>query len=556
MVSFRVIFLCLLLCAAVGAETRVVTPLGGKEHAGAHAADGVFLQVYGGRRTPLKMDQPNTVTFTDPEKTFVAFTKEGFVDHLIPMTHEGDFKPDFSGRAARVKVDIKVFPSDAVLRRTNVSAGHLESKQEKEEEFPGYAPPYWLSRTGDRHDQGRLFDSSRNQWLMLEFRLEHPHYETVKLPPVSAENPSFDPVVMKPKAGLAHLFSHYLIMHRDRLTRVLPLDFLLLAGVLAVPLGLAARSRRRVVQTRLDALAAFAAESGGKDPNVGKVVGNYRLIDRLGRGGMAIVYRAVPDDTLETRDQVALKLMSPELAQDADFRARFQREVEVSCTLQHPNIVRVDDWGEQDGLLYLVMEVVEGDTFKGYMQKPMELDMFLNLFGQVCQGLTYAHEQGIIHRDLKPANIMVNQKGIVKIMDLGLAKSTRAEHDVTKTGDALGTPAYMPPEQISGGELSTATDQYAMGVMAFEMLTGRLPFEGKPDDAMALILQHLNEPPPPLREWRPKLPQALEQIVNRMLAKKAEERYPSMAEVQKALEEAVEVGDAFATQVMEAPRDI
>lgn len=361
-------------------------------------------------------------------------------------------------------------------------------------------------------------------------------------------------VELLPAPGWANRVERWKMAYQQQpLFRV---GFFALVGtlVLSVPLGLVWRRRRQAEATRLDILAAIAA-SDEKDPNLNKVVGRYRLVGRLGRGGMAVVYKAIPDDTLDEKDQVALKLMSPELAQDQDFRARFLREVDVSRSLHHPNIVRLDDWGEQDGLLYLVMEVVDGDTFKAYMKKPMDYDMFLNLFGQVCQGLAYAHSEGIVHRDLKPANIMVNKKAVVKIMDLGLAKSARPGHDVTKTGDALGTPAYMPPEQMSGGEVNVASDQYSMGVMAFEMLTGRLPFEGKPDDPMALIMQHLQEKPPPIREWRPNLPQAVEQIVERMLAKAPEDRFGSMGEVLAKLQEAIQVGDAFETQVMETPRE-
>lgn len=497
------------------------------------------------------------------ETGYIVYEKEGFLPARVPIS-EPETRPEFLYEEP-LNLQLEVFPSDAKLYNLGLSS----DKKNKSEHLVGKAPftfkrkPYYKPKNVEPWSDRVDFELRRKGFKRHRFNAK-PDELDKPLPAVEME-PGLEPLRegVAPDSedtdlGLSYpvaFIERWGVYHRERFGKVLPAYLLLGLGVLSVPVLLWSRRRRKGQQKRLDILAAFKESEDTKDPNLQKVVGRYRLIGRLGRGGMAIVYKAVPDETLEVKDQIALKLMSPELAQDEDFRARFKREVEVSCSLRHPNIVRLDDWGEEDGLLYLVMEVVQGDTFKGYMKKPMELDMFLNLFGQACKGLTYAHEQGIIHRDLKPANIMVNHKGIVKIMDLGLAKSIHPDHDVTKTGEALGTPAYMPPEQISGMEMSPATDQYAMGVMAFEMLVGRLPFEGKPDDPMALILQHLNEKPPPIREWRPKLPQAIEQIINRMLEKKPEDRYPSMAEVQQALEEAVEVGDSFATQVMETPRE-
>ena len=231
--------------------------------------------------------------------------------------------------------------------------------------------------------------------------------------------------------------------------------------------------------------------------------------------------------------------------------ARFNREVEVSNTLNHRNIVQLIDWGEEDKMLYLVMEIVDGDTLREETKEPMSEERFLELFRQISAGLEHAHQQGIVHRDLKPTNIMLTSKGIIKIMDLGLAKSASQAHKVTQTGDALGTPAYMPPEQISGGTLTPKSDQYALGIVAYEMLTGgRIPFEGDPEDPMKLIMQQLSEKPPPIREWRPSIPEALEKAINRMLEKDPNARFESMAKAFEALEEAIVTGDKFQTQVM------
>ena len=193
------------------------------------------------------------------------------------------------------------------------------------------------------------------------------------------------------------------------------------------------------------------------------------------------------------------------------------------------------DRGENQGVLYFVMEYIQGTILRDIIPErgfafPQALDIILD----ICKGVVYAHGQGIVHRDLKPENIMVTQKGLIKVMDLGLAKRSESEN-VTKTGDTFGTPAYMSPEQITGGgQLQPATDQYALGVMFFELLTGHRPFEVA--DSLTLVMKHLQEPPPLVRKYKPQLPQEVEVLLDRMLAKDPGKRYPTMADVKKQIE--------------------
>ncbi|MBI3926024.1 MAG: serine/threonine protein kinase [Armatimonadetes bacterium] len=314
-----------------------------------------------------------------------------------------------------------------------------------------------------------------------------------------------------------------------------------LAGILVPALvWIPRRSAQKQQLERARRLDELKVSAETEDPNLLARIGPYRIVDKLGAGGMATVYKGLPDDTLDEEKAVAIKIMSAELAEDVEYRKRFNREIQVSGELDHKNIVRLIDWGEQESVLYLVMELVDGKTLREQVKEGgLPLEEVLKTMEGIIDGLVHAHSKGIVHRDLKPANVMVTRKGVVKIMDLGLARGTSEAHKVTATGDALGTPAYMPPEQISGGSLTHRSDQYALGCMFYEMLAGRLPFEET--DPMTLILKHLQETPAPLREWRPDIPASLEKIVSRMLAKEPRERFADMAalraELQKVQEE-------------------
>ncbi|MFN8614146.1 MAG: serine/threonine-protein kinase [Vulcanimicrobiota bacterium] len=269
------------------------------------------------------------------------------------------------------------------------------------------------------------------------------------------------------------------------------------------------------------------------DVFLGRQFGEWATVKRLGAGGMAVVYKGVSVQTMNEDEAVAIKVMNPELAQDQDYRRRFSREVQISRTLDHPNVVRMIDFGEQDGILYLSMEYIQGETLRDLLpSKGLPLPDGIPIALGIVQGLIHAHQKGIVHRDLKPDNIMVTEGKLVKVMDLGLAKREESEN-VTRTGDTFGTPAYMAPEQITGGTLLPATDQYALGVMLFEMFTGRRPFEVA--DSLTLVMKHLQEPPPRIREYKSQLPDELEAMIDRMLLKDPSKRYKSLVDVQVEL---------------------
>jgi serine/threonine protein kinase len=251
------------------------------------------------------------------------------------------------------------------------------------------------------------------------------------------------------------------------------------------------------------------------------------LVDReLGHGGMGRVYLAT--DTVLGR-KVALKALLPE-RMDGEGPARFAREASLGAMVSHPNVVAVYDYGEAEGRAYIAMEYVEGDTLSAYLGSPsVPLGKRLAWLLDVGRALAEAHDHGLVHRDIKPSNVMVTRAGLVKVLDFGLAKRTRTEAPGafrTLEGQALGTPRYMAPEQIAGLAVTPRTDQYALGVMAFELLTGQHPSGPTGRD----------DPPKLLTEIDRSLPFRLAVLVSRMLAKRAEDRYASMHDVNAELE--------------------
>ncbi|MBN9414045.1 hypothetical protein ABS71_06980 [bacterium SCN 62-11] len=294
-----------------------------------------------------------------------------------------------------------------------------------------------------------------------------------------------------------------------------------LAGLAAAALWLARRRGQK-----LESLQSL--EASGQDFLLGSRLDQYRLVKRLGAGGMATVYRAEPDSAHS--DAVACKVMRPELAQDEEYRQRFGREIQVCRTLDHPNIVRTYGGGSQGELLYLLVELVEGQPLDELLQaERLSLARVGELFLPMLRAMHYAHGKGVLHRDLKPANVILTRRGLVKILDFGLAVQQDRTR-ITVSGAAMGTPCYMPPEQfsLSKSDLDGRLDQYSLGIMLHEMLTGEPPFQG---DFMALAMAHLSSPPPPLPGFAP----GLEAVVHRMLAKQADGRYPDLKEVELAL---------------------
>lgn len=252
----------------------------------------------------------------------------------------------------------------------------------------------------------------------------------------------------------------------------------------------------------------------------------YRVIEELGRGGMGIVYKG-EDPTLERC--VAIKILPPKLLRNQDALHRFLREAKVAARLDHPNIIKVFDIDEENGIYHIVMEFVEGVTLREYLEtrKSFPLDETLHLFRQICSAIDYAHQQKVIHRDLKPENIMVVQGRTIKVMDFGIAVMDD-RHSVTEAGVLVGTIAYVSPEQARGMIADARSDIYSLGVLFFEMLTGRLPFDATNPSEM--LQKHLNEKPLSPLQCNPALPPGVEGIVYKTLEKDPADRYQRVEE--------------------------
>jgi len=275
----------------------------------------------------------------------------------------------------------------------------------------------------------------------------------------------------------------------------------------------------------------------------GQTIGSYRLVEKLGKGGMAEVYKAYQP---RLDRYVAIKFIRPELVIEEGFRARFEQEAKTIARLSHANIVHVYDFGEEGNRYYLVMEFVAGGTLKDRLQslsdagEVMNLDQAQLLIQQVGEALDHAHQQGVIHRDVKPANIMLTPDGRAVLNDFGLAKMMEATSGLTVTGALTGTPAYMSPEQIEGDKtrIGPASDLYSLGVVLYEMVTGRVPFTA--DTPMAVILKHLRDPIPLPSVLNPMLPEAVERIILKAMAKDPEDRYQRASRLGRALEQALQ----------------
>ena len=260
--------------------------------------------------------------------------------------------------------------------------------------------------------------------------------------------------------------------------------------------------------------------------------GRYRVEDELGRGGMARVYRGT-DGVLGR--PVAVKVLSPQYAQDANFVTRFRREAQAAARLNHPNLVQVYDTGSDDGVHYIVMEYVEAKTLADYLAGGGRImpERAVELAEAVCDALSVAHAQGVIHRDVKPANIMVTRDGQVKVTDFGIARVTTNE-TVEQTAAVLGTASYLSPEQAQGGAIDQRSDLYSLGCVMYEMLTGQPPFTA--DSPVAVASKHVLEQPIPPSRLNPDVSPALDAIVMKALAKNPDNRYQSAAEMKDDLE--------------------
>ncbi len=254
---------------------------------------------------------------------------------------------------------------------------------------------------------------------------------------------------------------------------------------------------------------------------VGRHVAHYSIVEQLGAGGMGVVYRA--EDT-KLRRSVALKFLPPDLTRDGDAKRRFMLEAQAASALEHQNICTIHEIGETlDGQLFLAMAYYAGDTLKTQIERgPLALDAAVGYATQIAEGLVKAHAAGIVHRDIKPANVLVTGDGVVKIVDFGIAKLL-GQTSVTRTGTTLGTCVYMSPEQHAGLPVDARTDVWSLGVVLYEMVSGRLPFGGEHPHAVALAVAHARQTP--LTALRADVPIALERIVTRALAKRPDDRY-------------------------------
>jgi serine/threonine protein kinase/Flp pilus assembly protein TadD len=276
----------------------------------------------------------------------------------------------------------------------------------------------------------------------------------------------------------------------------------------------------------------------------GQTLGKYQILERLGRGGMATVYRAYQPGMDRI---VAVKVMHPQYTDDPSFIERFKREARSVGALRHPNIVQVIDFDVQDDEYYMVMEYIETETLKSRLQKHGALPIreALVIARKLADALAYAHAHGMLHRDVKPANVLMSKTGEPILTDFGIAKLMNAS-GLTASGAAVGTPAYMSPEAGRSEPVDERTDVYSLGVMLYEMLSGQLPFDA--DTPYAVILKHINEPPPPLGQRVPHLPESVERVVIKALAKDKAQRYQSAAEMRDALLKAEQaLTDAHAT---------
>jgi serine/threonine protein kinase len=269
----------------------------------------------------------------------------------------------------------------------------------------------------------------------------------------------------------------------------------------------------------------------------GQMLGAYRIINQVGQGGMATVYKAYQPSMDRN---VAIKVLPRQLAESAEFAARFQQEARIIARLEHPHILPVFDFGETDGVTYFVMRYLEAGTLKTKMEAgPLALNEIDRLFTQLAEALNYAHGHGIVHRDLKPANALVDEHGNLFLTDFGIAKLLEsASPRLTQTDAIMGTPAYISPEQAKAETVNQRSDIYSLGIILYEMVTGSVPFVA--DTPLAVILKHISDPLPPPSVIKKDIPESIERVILKALAKEPDDRYATAEEFLSAWKRALE----------------
>jgi len=259
--------------------------------------------------------------------------------------------------------------------------------------------------------------------------------------------------------------------------------------------------------------------------------GRYEIIEELGKGGMGKIYKVF--DT-KIKEKIALKLIKPEIASDRETIERFSNELRLSRRISHRNVCRMFDLGEAEGDHFITMEYVSGEDLKSFLHRVGQLPVgkAISISKQVCDGLAEAHRLGVVHRDLKPSNVMIDKDGNARIMDFGIARSVSAR-GITGAGVIIGTPEYMSPEQVEGKETDPRSDIYSLGVILYEMITGRLPFEG--DTALSIAVKHKTEIPRDPREFNRQIPEELSRLILKCMEKEKERRYQRVDEILSAL---------------------
>jgi serine/threonine protein kinase len=277
---------------------------------------------------------------------------------------------------------------------------------------------------------------------------------------------------------------------------------------------------------------------------VGQTIGHYHILEQLGEGGMAVVYKAY-DTRLERH--VAFKIILPQKQHTEKFIKRFDREAKALAALSNPNIVKIIDYGEHDGLPYLIMEYLHGGTLKQkLMGKPVPWTDAIQVLIPIARALDYAHERKVVHRDIKPSNILITETGDPMVSDFGIAKILEAEEtlDLTETGVGVGTPEYMSVEQAQGKAVDGRSDIYSLGVVFYEMVTGRKPYQA--DTPLAVIFKLASEPLPRPTQFASSLPESVEGVLLKMLARSPEDRYQNCGALVQALEKLLADGEALA----------